>query len=237
LLVVVVVGGVLWRLLPSSVRHVRTAARQSTCQNHVELLLRALYAYRNDHGSFPPCYTVDSQGKPLHSWRVLLLPYLGPEAQALYAQINLNEAWNSPLNGRFAQAVPEVFACPDDQPFSPGDTSYCVVTGAQYAFRPQTGVAEDQFVDDPATTLLIVEVHNSGINWMQPADVGPTALAQGVNSGVRGTCGSNHPSGAMVGMYDGRALPLSDRTRPDELHEMATIDGGEPPPALLRRGR
>jgi type II secretory pathway pseudopilin PulG len=236
--VVAVIGSMLWRLLPSSVRHVRTAARQSTCQSHVELLLRALYAYRNDYGTFPPSYSVDSQGRPLHSWRVLLLPYLGPEAQTLHAQMNLNEAWNSPLNLRFAQSVPEVFVCPDDQPFAPGDTSYCVVTGAQYAFRPQTGVDADQFIDDPATTLLIVELHNSGINWMQPTDVSPTVLAQGLNSGVQGTCGSLHPGGVtMVGMADGRAFPLSDRTRPDDLHQMATIDGGEPPPALLRSGR
>lgn len=36
----------------------------------------ALQLYRCDHGTFPPPFTVDKNGKPLHSWRVLILPYL-----------------------------------------------------------------------------------------------------------------------------------------------------------------
>jgi hypothetical protein len=160
----------------------------------------------------------------------LILPYLGAEARALYAQLRLDEPWDSTHNASFAAQIPSAYVCPDDRPFAIGDTSYCVVTGPQYAFRPQTGLDPSQFVDNPANTVLIIEVQNSGINWMAPMDVNGVKLAHGINSGIRGTCNSNHPGGvAVVGMVDGYARVLSDSITPDELHQMATIDGGELP--------
>ena len=85
-------------------------------------------------------------------------------------------------------------------------------------------------MDDSTTTLLIVEVQESGVNWMEPTDVSAIDLAQGINSGIRGSCGSRHPGGvATVGTADGLAHSLSDSIRPDDLHDMASIDGGEKP--------
>ncbi len=59
----------------------------------------ALELYRMDHGSWPPAFSVDANGVPLHNWRVLLLPYLGQED--LYRKIRLNEPWDSPHNCQF----------------------------------------------------------------------------------------------------------------------------------------
>ena len=52
--------------------------------------------YEAQHGCFPPAYSVDKDGRPLHSWRVLLLPYLDEEE--LYKQLRLDEPWDSPHN-------------------------------------------------------------------------------------------------------------------------------------------
>jgi hypothetical protein len=230
LLSLLVVALVLVQLLRPAIVTARHQARRTACQGQVEQILQALFAYRNAQGKFPPAYTVDGQGKPLHSWRVLLLPYLGSKEQALYAQLKLDEPWDSTHNSPFATQIPSVYVCPDDRPFAVGDTSYCVVSGPQYAFRPQQGLEPEKVTDNPLHTLLIVEVHGSGINWMAPVDVQPAKLAHGVNSGLRGTCGSNHPrSIAIVGTADGNARALADSVGPDELHQMATVDGGELP--------
>jgi len=42
----------------------------------------------------------------MHSWRVLILPYMGEEEQQLYSRYNLNEPWNSPENHKLAALRP-----------------------------------------------------------------------------------------------------------------------------------
>ena len=41
-----------------------------------------LQDYEQEHGCFPPAYVPDENGRPMHSWRVLSLPYL--EEPSLY---------------------------------------------------------------------------------------------------------------------------------------------------------
>ena len=64
----------------------------------------ALQAYHDQHGSFPPAYTVDAEGNPLHSWRTLILPYFGePKWQEIYDQIRFDEPWDSEHNRQFQE--------------------------------------------------------------------------------------------------------------------------------------
>ena len=50
-------------------------------------------------GAFPAAYVADENGRPMHSWRVALLPFL--EQSDLYSQYNFNEPWDSPENLRW----------------------------------------------------------------------------------------------------------------------------------------
>ena len=36
----------------------------------------AVHNYAQQYRCFPPAYIADKNGKPMHSWRVLILPYL-----------------------------------------------------------------------------------------------------------------------------------------------------------------
>src|SRR5688500_2239128 len=69
LLAVVVIPGafVLFCVLPN-VRFASQAARRSQCANNLKQIALALHLYQDEHGSLPPAYTVDAEGKPLHSW-------------------------------------------------------------------------------------------------------------------------------------------------------------------------
>src|SRR5688500_8670454 len=69
-------------------------ARRSSCLGHCCQLGIALHSYHDEYGSFPPAYVADANGKPMHSWRVLILPFI--EEQALYQRYRFNEPWNGP---------------------------------------------------------------------------------------------------------------------------------------------
>ena len=56
--VVLMVG---FLLLPVK-RGARDAARRNTCANNLRQLALALHNYHDTHGTFPPAYTVDSDG-------------------------------------------------------------------------------------------------------------------------------------------------------------------------------
>jgi len=63
-----------WLLPP--VDSVRDSARRLTCTGNLKQIAAALQAYHQANGCFPPAYIADKNGKPMHSWRVLILPYL-----------------------------------------------------------------------------------------------------------------------------------------------------------------
>src|SRR5437762_9103935 len=46
------------------------------CKSNLRNIGIALYAYHEDYGCFPPAFSVNADGRPMHSWRALLVPYL-----------------------------------------------------------------------------------------------------------------------------------------------------------------
>ena len=79
---------------------------------------RGLHAH-NEALGFLPTNSRDSQlkpgvkpsSKPLLSWRVHLLPYIGHEA--LFRQFKLNEPWDSPSNRALLSQMPDVYITPE----------------------------------------------------------------------------------------------------------------------------
>ena len=72
----------------------------------------AIHNYIAVHDSFPPAFTQDKAGKPLLSWRVLILPYL--EQDALFKEFHLDEAWDSPHNKALIARMPVTYRCPGE---------------------------------------------------------------------------------------------------------------------------
>src|SRR5204863_3233790 len=70
------IGAVLIALLLPPVSRGREGARRSQCKNNLKQIALALRQYEAEYHALPPAYTVDADGKPLHSWRTLILPYL-----------------------------------------------------------------------------------------------------------------------------------------------------------------
>jgi len=89
---------------------IHQAVMRAQRAKNLKTLYVALVYYADKHGGLPPAHTTNGAGKPMHSWRVLLLPYL--DRESLYSQINLNEPWDSPANRRFLELMPECYRSP-----------------------------------------------------------------------------------------------------------------------------
>ena len=198
-----------------AVAEARGAARRMQCSNHLKILGLTLHNYHDAYGGVPPLYTVDAEGKPLHSWRVLILPFI--EQTALYEQIRLNEPWDSPHNKQFHNVVVPYFSCPDNPLVAPGKScTYSAIADASLrpalpdsGQRPRDSFANYQ--DGLSNQIFFVEVKEP-FNWMDPtADVTLDEFAKGVNAG---RVGSFHPNGCNVCLGDGAVRFIADTVAP-----------------------
>ena len=89
---------------------IRGNAARTQCVNNLKQIGLAMHNYHATHKTFPPAFTVDKDGKPLLSWRVLILPYL--EQDALYKEFHLDEPWDSPHNRTLIERMPPTYRCP-----------------------------------------------------------------------------------------------------------------------------
>ncbi|MEO2032922.1 MAG: DUF1559 domain-containing protein [Planctomycetaceae bacterium] len=158
---------ILLALLPAS-RRGREPARRTQCRNNLKQIGLALHNYHDVYDAFPPAYTVDSDGKPLHSWRTLILPYLGE--QQLYGSIDLSKAWNDPANAPAFETSVSAFRCPSTStPLN--QTTYLAIAAPHGCFRPVESRTISEITDGTSNTLMVIEVSpNKAVHWMEPRD-------------------------------------------------------------------
>jgi hypothetical protein len=195
------------------------------CVDRLKRIGRAMAAYHEAHGSFPPAYLADEDGNPMHSWRVLLLPYL--DCQELYVQYDFDEPWDGPSNRQLATAMPEVYRCPADDGDGPNDTSYVMVVGPGTLSDGTSTTSLSDIKDGAAGTLLVVETTASGIDWLEPADLSTGRMSFRVDDGSAMGIRSNHPSGCYGLVADGTVVMLRNEQSETLIRGMTTIVGGE----------
>ena len=197
------VAGVCVGLLLPAVQAAREAARRMSCSNNMKEIGIALHEYHAAHGSLPPAYTVDAQGRPLHSWRTLLLPHLGEDA--LYQQIDLDKPWDDPVNQPFSQRIVQVYSCPS----VPGDqtmTTYVAVVDPSGMMTGSNAVKFRDTLDGLANTAMFVETGSqNAVNWMEPADINLSGFQS-----TQGIGNTTHMGGTHVLMGDGAVVFITD---------------------------
>ena len=88
---------------PESLKQARTLANLSE-------IGRAMKRFNERHTFWPPAVLVGPDGRPWHSWRVFLLPYLGH--RDLFDQYDFSQPWDSAKNLRLLDKMPAVFHDP-----------------------------------------------------------------------------------------------------------------------------
>ena len=119
--------------LVPAVQKVREAATRIQSVNNLKQLAIGMHNFNASTGQLPPAVVYDRDGKPLYSWRVLLLPYI--EENQLYSEFHLDEPWDSPHNKALLARMPKVYARPGEWPAKePYATYYQVFDGPGAAF-------------------------------------------------------------------------------------------------------
>ena len=224
--IVSVVGLGATLLLPAT-NASRESGRRMVCDLNLRQIGLALLNYENARGAFPPLYTVDENGKPLHSWRVLLLPFL--DYNVFYKAIRLDEPWDSDHNSQFHDVIVGIYSCQSNPLCKPGnDCTYSAIAGGILVPGTEKARTLDYLATNNGTsyTLALIEVKEP-FCWMDPtADVTLKDLGKGINA-PDSRCGSFHPGGCMACFCDGSVRHLSQTMDTKTLQALGNPDSSD----------
>jgi hypothetical protein len=219
-LVLLLIGAV-WLAVPD-VRSTREAARPSQCRSNLRQIGIALHNYRDQYGSFPPAFIADGHGRPMHSWRTLLLPFL--DQRAVY------------------EARVAVLECPSEPASLRGFTSFLAIVGPSAAWPGEQPAGHLEFPDGMESTILVAEVAKSGILWMEPRDLNFDEMSFRLNDAAGRSISSRHTKPGEgdrirpwtktvpyvnVLFADGAPKRIRGDTPPETIRVLLTTNGGE----------
>jgi hypothetical protein len=193
----------------------RAESQSATCRHHLEKIGIALLNYRQRHGAFPPARTYDQKGVPINGWRAEVIPYFwynfrpGRDDFDGAQAYDYLEPWNGPKNKNLQlDKHPCVeFQCPSDSHKAPAITNYLAVVGPNTVWSDDESL-QQTIVDSDNDKILVIEVINSDILWMEPRDL---TLEQALNviqskNGI--SVGSHHPDGIHYLTVGGKVKTL-----------------------------
>ena len=212
--------GLLIALLLPAVRTARPAASRNACINNLKQIALALHNYNDVYKAFPPAYTVDAEGKPLHSWRTLILPYL--EETALYETIDLSKPWDDPENADAFNARISAYQCPEAQDGT-NQTAYLAIVAPDGFFKPIEPRHFSDVIDKTSDTIMLVEAPiDRAVPWMSPQDADEQLLMEiGSNSKLP------HTGIFGVAFVDGHVRLLDSGLPTATRRALITIAGGD----------
>ncbi len=220
------------------------AERLARLTNNLKQIGLAMHNFHAVTNHFPPAVVFGPDGKPWHSWRVLLLPYLGENE--LYNQYDFTQPWDSPRNRALIDKMPPIYRDPQNTDATGSSTHYAALVGERTAFSPRgtritiangtasgdlyNGSSIVQVTDGTSNTIAIAPVDPARkIPWTKPEDikVGPDFPGLGRPGGIFAPTKIGGSGVAPVLFLDGSVRPLSDRTDLATLRGMTTMNGGE----------
>ncbi len=201
---------------------IRERAWQLQSRNALKQIAIAMHKYHDKHRAFPPAFIADADGKPLLSWRVLILPFI--ERGELFEHFHLDEPWDSPHNLKLAAGMPDLFRAPGQDPTS-SNTSYLALVGPDAVFTGEAGQGEDgkmgtqiRKIRDGTSNTMIVVQSNRDVPWTKPEDISFEREKPIPSLGPDGD--------DIIALFADGAVRVIPGDTPD-LPAMITKDGGE----------
>ena len=196
---------------------------RSEAQNNLKQLALGMHNYESANAHFPTPAVTGKKGKPLLSWRVTALPYLGQDA--LYKQFKLDEPWDSDHNLKLLKdnPMPAVFALPGVTKEGDKETHYRVFVGNGAAFEPLKAIKIIDFTDGTSNTLLIATAA-AAVPWTKPDELpfDPKATAAEFKKLFK-----MDGDGCNVALGDGSVRFLRSTLDAATLKGLITRNGGE----------
>lgn len=197
--------------------------KEHECAMQLREIGEAVSRYREIEGRLPATSIYTSEGKALHSWRVLLLPYL--EANYFYGLYNLDQPWDGEDNSKLLQrytvevagverevtAVSSVYCCgtADGHNYR---TNFVALDDADATLRPyrsRTARVGWMSRSSPEDAIVIVAVTDASAHWMKPEDLTAAEFASLETQARRIATSSESIRGAVVVQRDGSAEHLA----------------------------
>jgi len=204
--------------LLEAVQKVRSSASRQVSSNNLRQIAIAMHAYHDTNRGLPPQASYDKNGKPLLSWRVLILPYI--EQQNLYMQFHLDEPWDSEHNKKLLDKMPKIYASPHDESTSKEHTTYYQgFVGKGAFFEGKQGLRFSDFTDGTSNTIMIVEAAKA-VPWSKPEDI-PFDPAKELPNLIR-----NGANGFQAALCDGSVRLISAKIKPETLKNLIIRNDG-----------
>ena len=213
-------AGVMIAYLLPVIRASLDASRRAQCVNNLKQIALAMHNYNSANNTFPRAASINEKGKPLLSWRVAILPYLGH--QDLYNKFNLDEPWDSAHNKALLKEMPPIYSCPNRVKPKPFTTNYAVLVGKTAMFEKGQDIGVVDVLDGTSNTVMVVEAKNA-VAWTKPEDL---TFDQGAAASLCGA-GSAHPGGFNAAMGDGSVRFIRDTIDVKKFRSMITRNMGE----------
>jgi hypothetical protein len=197
-----------------------------TAKEQLRHLAVAVHDWHDVHNGFPAQANYDDAGRPLLSWRVHLLPFLGRDTRRLYEQFHLDEPWDSEHNRPLVEKMPPVYAMPGSKVAHQGRTCYVRPIGDSTSCPGSRTITFRDVTDGTSNTLMVVEVDDEhAVPWTKPEDLefDSNHPANGLGGHIEGTAWSVFCDGAPHVLKD----VLTDPNRVNQLKAIFTRNGEE----------
>jgi len=223
----------------------QAAAKTTQSRNQMKQITLALHNYLSAHGHFPPAIVLGPDGKPWHSWRVFVLPFM--EQASLNDAYRFTEPWNSEHNMKIAETILPMYNDPiHDDPKSNfahyaaavgDDTVLSTIQfdgteeGLKIALKDCTNFQDIK--DGTSSTIMVGTINPSEkIVWTEPRDVEVDReqfelSSPGSFSTPHDITPQNEAGVALFGMGDGAIQKVSAHINPKVLKALFTKSGME----------
>ena len=218
------IGGALAVIVPA-VRFAAEDAAYMRSSSNLHQIALALQNYHDTFHCFPPAYQCDSTGKPVHSWRVLIWNFI--ESQPYSEQYDFAEPWNGPHNSRLAPHMPGPFHGPGSSGRPPGMTSYVAIIGKGTMWPGEQSMRLVDISDGAAETIMVVEISNSDIHWMEPRDLRVEEVSKPFNPRRKGVRLGARIGGGLVAYADGSVRFLRAEVTEKRLRALLSPTGND----------
>jgi hypothetical protein len=196
----------------------------------LRVLALGLVNFEDRYGTLPAAYSTDSDGKPLLSWRVSILPFIGE--QSLFEEFHRNEPWDSAHNKTLISKMPDVYRARDGNA-APGRTNYLGVGGGHGVLgapspaaprgRSANGIRSSSITDGRSNTALFVEgIDDAAVIWTKPEEWVPDE-----HDPFRGLIGPMR-DGFLLVFADGFTQRISATVSAESLRRIFSRDDRKP---------
>lgn len=156
-------------MLASPIESLGKGARMVESANNLTQIGQAMLNYEKTNKHLPLPASRSADGKPLLSWRVHLLPYVGQDS--LFRQFHLDEPWDSPHNRTLIDQMPTAYRLPISKS-EKGRTNYLLPVGGGAVFSVDSPTELKDITDGASNTIMVVGVDDDhAVIWTKPDDL------------------------------------------------------------------